>query len=75
VLLLVGDEDEPCLDVSLWMKRLMPVARLGLLPGSGHAIILEEPALFNQLIGQFIAELERSSWRPCDTRAVVSGRK
>ena len=44
VLLLVGD------DVNLWMKRLMPVARLALLPGSGHAINLEEPASFNRLI-------------------------
>jgi proline iminopeptidase len=50
VLLLVGDEDEPCLDVNLWMKRLMPTARLGMLPGSGHPINLEEPALFNQLV-------------------------
>ena len=69
VLLLVGDEDEPCLDVNLWMKRLMPVARLGLLPGSGHAINLEEPALFNQLIEQFIADVERGTWRPRDERA------
>ncbi len=72
VLLLVGDEDEPCLDVNLWMKRLMPTARLGLLPGSGHAINLEEPALFNQLIEQFIADVERGSWRPRDPRAAVS---
>ena len=69
VLLLVGDEDEPCLDVNLWMKRLMPTARLGLLPGSGHAINLEEPALFNQLIERFIADVERGSWRPRDERA------
>ena len=69
VLLLVGDEDEPCLDVNLWMKRLMPSARLGFLPGSGHAINLEEPALFNQLIEQFIADVERGSWRPRDARA------
>jgi pimeloyl-ACP methyl ester carboxylesterase len=69
VLLLVGDEDEPCLDVNLWMKRLMPTARLGLLPGAGHAINLEEPELFNQLVAQFIAEVERSSWRPRDPRA------
>ena len=69
VLLLVGDEDEPCLDVNLWMKRLMPNARLGLLPGSGHAINLEEPALFNQLIEQFIVDVERGSWRPRDARA------
>lgn len=71
VLLLVGDEDEPCLDVNLWMKRLMPTARLGLLPGSGHAINLEEPALFNELVERLIAEVERGSWRPRDARAAV----
>jgi pimeloyl-ACP methyl ester carboxylesterase len=69
VLLMVGDEDEPCLDVNLWMKRLMPNARLAFLPGSGHAINLEEPALFNQLIEQFLADVERGSWRPRDARA------
>jgi pimeloyl-ACP methyl ester carboxylesterase len=69
VLLLVGDEDEPCLDVNLWLKRLMPVARLGLLPGSGHAINLEEPALFNQLIERFLVEVERGTWRPRDERS------
>jgi pimeloyl-ACP methyl ester carboxylesterase len=69
VLLLVGDEDEPCLDVNLWMKRLMPAARLGLLPGSGHAINLEEPELFNLLVERFITDVERGSWRPRDPRA------
>ena len=69
VLLLLGDEDEPCLDVNLWMKRLMPKARLAMLPGAGHAVNLEEPALFNQLIEQFLADVERGSWRPRDARA------
>jgi pimeloyl-ACP methyl ester carboxylesterase len=69
VLLLVGDEDEPCLDVNLWMKRLMPTARLGLLPSSGHAINLEEPELFNLLVERFINDVERGSWRPRDPRA------
>jgi pimeloyl-ACP methyl ester carboxylesterase len=69
VLLLVGDEDEPCLDVNLWMKRLLPNARLGFLPGAGHAINLEEPALFNRLVEAFIADVERGSWRPRDPRA------
>jgi pimeloyl-ACP methyl ester carboxylesterase len=73
VLLLVGDEDEPCLDVNLWMKRLMPAARLGMLPGSGHVINLEEPALFNQLIEAFLADVERGSWRPRDPRAIGGG--
>jgi pimeloyl-ACP methyl ester carboxylesterase len=71
VLLLVGDEDEPCLDVNLWMKRLLPSARLGFLPGTGHAINLEEPALFNGLVEQFLADVERGSWRPRDPRAVA----
>lgn len=71
VLLLVGDEDEPCLDVNLWLKRLMLNSRLALLPGSGHAINLEEPALFNQLIELFVADVERGSWRPRDPRATL----
>jgi pimeloyl-ACP methyl ester carboxylesterase len=54
------------------MKRLMPVARLALL-GSGHAINLEEPALFDRLIEDFLAEVERGSWRPRDARAAISG--
>lgn len=73
VLLLVGDEDEPCLDVNLWMKRLMPTARFGLLPGSGHAINLEEPALFAQLVETFIVDVERGSWKPRDVRAKPGG--
>jgi pimeloyl-ACP methyl ester carboxylesterase len=73
VLLLVGDEDEPCLDVNLWMKRLMPNARLGIFPGSGHAINLEEPTLFNQFVEQFITDVERGSWRPRDPRAKGGG--
>lgn len=68
-LLLVGDEDEPCLDVNLWLKRLMPVAKLGVLPGTGHAVNLEEPAQFNALVEAFLADVERGSWRPRDPRA------
>jgi pimeloyl-ACP methyl ester carboxylesterase len=70
VLLLVGDEDEPCLDVNLWLKRTMPTARLGLLPASGHAINLEEPALFNALIERFLSDVDRGTWRARDKRAI-----
>lgn len=68
-LLMVGDEDEPCLDVNLWMKRLMPVADLVLLPGSGHAINLEEPGLFNMLVEQFLARVDSGRWRRRDPSA------
>lgn len=73
VLLIVGDEDEPCLDVNLWMKRLMPSAELALLPRTGHACNLEEPALFNQLIERFLASIDRGSWKPRDPRATSEG--
>jgi pimeloyl-ACP methyl ester carboxylesterase len=69
VLLLVGDEDEPTLDINLWLKRTMPAARLAMLPGSGHLINLEEPALFNALLERFLAEVEGGRWRPRDPRA------
>ena len=69
-LLLVGDEDEPCLDVNLWLKRLMPTARLAFLPAAGHAINLEEPVLFNHLIERFLADVDRGTWAARDSRAV-----
>jgi pimeloyl-ACP methyl ester carboxylesterase len=69
VLLMVGDEDEPCLDVNVWMKRTIPTAELCVLPRSGHAINLEEPAFFNAMIERFLVRVERGTWRPRDPRA------
>jgi pimeloyl-ACP methyl ester carboxylesterase len=68
-LLIVGDEDEPCLDVNLWIKRIAPAAQLAMFPGSGHAVNLEEPAAFNALIERFITQVERGQWRPRDARS------
>jgi pimeloyl-ACP methyl ester carboxylesterase len=70
ILLIVGDEDEPCLDVNLWMKRLLPNARLALVPASGHAVNLEEPMLFNAVVERFLVEVERGAWKPRDRRAM-----
>jgi pimeloyl-ACP methyl ester carboxylesterase len=70
VLLMVGDEDEPCLDVNLWMKRLMPTAQLALFPGTGHLLNCEEPALTNLFLERFLTSVERGTWRPRDPRAV-----
>ncbi len=68
-LLMVGDEDEPCLDVNLWMKRLMPVAEMAVFPRTGHALNLEEPGLFNATVERFLVSVERGTWRPRDERA------
>jgi len=58
VLVMTGDEDEPCLEPSLMLKRTIPNASLAVLPDSGHAINLEEPALFNQLLDNFLHQVE-----------------
>jgi len=58
LLILAGDEDEPSIEASLMIKRTAPRAALALLPKSGHGINLEEPALFNQLLDDFLHQVE-----------------
>lgn len=61
-LILIGDEDEPCIEPAIFMKRHIPSAGLAVLPRSGHAINLEEPALFNQHVADFLAAVEADAW-------------
>ena len=60
VLLAVGDEDDPCLETNLMLKRAIPNAGLWVHPHTGHAINLEEPAAFNAMVNAFLADVERS---------------
>lgn len=57
-LLIVGDEDVPCLEPNLFLKRVMPRAQLAVVPATGHAVNLEEPATYNALVAAFIAQVE-----------------
>jgi pimeloyl-ACP methyl ester carboxylesterase len=59
VLLAVGDEDGPCLETNLMLKRAIPGAGLWMHPHTGHAINLEEPAAFNAVVGAFLADVDR----------------
>ena len=61
-LIVAGDEDEPTLEASLFLKRTIPRAGLAMLPRTGHLMNLEEPALFNRLVEDFLHEVERSRW-------------
>ena len=58
LLIVTGDEDEPSIEASVMIKRCAPKAALAVLPKSGHGINLEEPALFNQLLGDFLHQVE-----------------
>jgi len=68
-LIMAGDEEEPCLEVCLLMKRCIPTSGLAVLPRSGHAINLEEPALFNSLLEDFLHQVEAGRWGERDPRA------
>jgi len=68
-LILSGDEDEPCLEASLMLKRTIGTAQLAILPGSGHGINLEEPALFNQLLEAFLTQVDAGMDFTRDPRA------
>jgi len=68
-LILAGDEEEPCLEACLLMKRCIATAGLAILPRSGHGINLEEPALFNQLVNDFFHLVEAGRWGVRDPRA------
>jgi pimeloyl-ACP methyl ester carboxylesterase len=70
-LIMIGDEEEPCLEANLLMKRCIPSSGLAVLPQSGHAINLEEPALFNQFLEDFLRKVDAGRWMPRDPRTPV----
>ena len=69
VLILAGDEDDGCLETSLWLKRVVPRSGLAVLPKSGHTLNLEEPDLVNAFIADFLARVAAGAWGPRDARA------
>jgi pimeloyl-ACP methyl ester carboxylesterase len=69
-LIVTGDEDDPCLEPGLMMKRTIATAGLAVIPRSGHAINLEEPDEFNRIAYDFITAVETGRWSPRDHRAV-----
>lgn len=68
-LIVTGDEDEPCLEPDLYLKRTIPSAGLWMLPKSGHTVNLEEPALFNSGVAEFHAAVEAGAWGARDPRS------
>lgn len=68
-LIAVGDEDEPCLEPALLMKRTIPTASLVVFPSTGHALNLEEPDLFNATLERFFHLVESGRWQPRDPRS------
>jgi pimeloyl-ACP methyl ester carboxylesterase len=70
-LILTGDEDWPCLQPAILMKRHIPTAALAVMPNCGHTINLEDPDQFNRIVGDFIAQVEAGRWPKRDGRAMA----
>jgi pimeloyl-ACP methyl ester carboxylesterase len=71
-LILNGDEDEACLEPGLLLKRTIATAGYQVVPNSGHALNLEEPQLYNQVIRRFADAASRGSWPTRDARSLSS---
>ena len=69
-LIICGDEDDACVEPSLFLKKHLPAAGLTLFPKSGHVLNLEEPALFNEMVDRFIALVEAGRWPVRDPRSM-----
>jgi pimeloyl-ACP methyl ester carboxylesterase len=61
-LIMTGDEDEPCLEPAIFMKRKIPTAGLAVIPNSGHTINLEEPEAFNRALLDFLTAVDAGRW-------------
>jgi pimeloyl-ACP methyl ester carboxylesterase len=62
LLVVAGDEDDWCLDPSVFLKRTVPTAGLLVIPRSGHTITSEEPAAFNAALAELFAAAEGGRW-------------
>ena len=69
-LIVVGDEDDRCIEPSLFLKSTVAASGLVMFPKTGHLVNLEEPALFNQVVGDFLARVDAGRWGARDPRSI-----
>ncbi len=62
LLVIVGDEDDLCLDGSVFLKRTAPTAALLVVPRAGHTINSEEPAAVNAALAELFSAAEAGRW-------------
>jgi pimeloyl-ACP methyl ester carboxylesterase len=68
-LVMVGDEDDHCIQPGVFLKRVIPACGLVVLPKTGHTLNLEEPGYFNRFVADFISQVEAGRWTARDARA------
>jgi pimeloyl-ACP methyl ester carboxylesterase len=56
-LIIVGDHDQPFLAPCEYMAKKIPGARLQIIPGAGHSSNLDQSAIFNRVLSDFLGNL------------------
>ena len=70
-LIVVGDEDDRCIEPSLFLKQTIAASGLVMFPKTGHLVNLEEPGLFNQALGDFLDRVDAGRWGARDPRSIA----
>jgi pimeloyl-ACP methyl ester carboxylesterase len=70
-LIMTGDEDEPCLEPGIFMKRKIRSSGLVVMPKAGHTVNLEDPETFNRAVLDFLTAVDAGRW-PLRNPASVS---
>lgn len=61
--IVAGDEDDPTLEASIYLKRTMPSSALLVMPKCGHTMNLEDPDAFNRAVLEFVTQVDGGTWR------------
>jgi pimeloyl-ACP methyl ester carboxylesterase len=62
VLIATGDQDSDCLPTSHFLHSVLKRSGLVVFPRTGHAVNLEEPRLFNDILDGFYASIAAGRW-------------
>jgi pimeloyl-ACP methyl ester carboxylesterase len=62
-LVIAGDEDDPTLEASIYLKRTIMSAALLVMPKCGHTMNLEDPDAFNRAVLDFVTQVDGGTWR------------
>ena len=68
---MTGDEDWPCIEPGVLMKKNITTAALVVMPNAGHNINLEDPAAFNAHLQELFLAADAGTWPVRDPRAMA----
>ena len=72
---LIDGVDPALASAVLEIEQHIATSGLAIFPKSGHTVNIEEPALFNQTLGDFLGLVDAGRWGARDKRSIRPERK